>query len=91
MKLFFDRIKRKKVPEKKSSKPIEIQIEGFIELSNLIILSYTRSNNELIIRIDSIAVGIESKSVIEPKNISSMKKKKKSNVEYLIIFLKVTF
>ena len=79
------------MPEKKSSKPIEIQIEGFIELSNLIILSYTRSNNELIIRIDSIAVGIESKSVIEPKNISSMKKKKKSNVEYLIIFLKVTF
>ena len=39
LKLFFERINRKKVPEKKRSKPIEIQIDGFIELSNLIILS----------------------------------------------------
>jgi hypothetical protein len=59
-------MKRKKVPEKNKTNPIEIQIEETLYSSFLITRSYKTSTDEDNIKIDSTPVGMESNSLRVP-------------------------
>ena len=87
MKLFWLKMKRKKVPEKNRIKPVEIQTVPLKENDEDIILSYIKNRQYDKMRIDSRPEGRESKSVNELVEMSRMPANKKIMLPSLMIFL----
>jgi hypothetical protein len=87
LKLFWLKMKRKKVPEKNRIKPVEIQTVPLKENDEDIILSYIKNRQYDKMRIDSRPEGRESKSVNELVEMSRMPANKKIMLPSLMIFL----
>jgi hypothetical protein len=87
LKLFWLKMKRKKVPEKNRIKPVEIQTVPLKENDEDIILSYIKNRQYDKMRIDSRPEGTESKSVNELVEMSRMPANKKIMLPSLMIFL----
>lgn len=87
LKLFWLKMKRKKVPEKNRIKPVEIQTVTLKENDEDVILSYIKNRQYDKMRIDSRPEGRESKSVNELVEMSRMPANKKIMLPSLMIFL----
>ena len=87
LKLFWLKMKRKKVPEKNRIKPVEIQTVPLKENDEDVILSYIKNRQYDKMRIDSRPEGRESKSVNELVEMSRMPANKKIMLPSLMIFL----
>ena len=87
LKLFWLKMKRKKVPEKNRIKPVEIQTVPLKENDEDVILSYIKNRQYDKMRIDSRPEGTDPNSVNELVEMSRMPANKKIMLPSLMIFL----